>query len=80
MNMASPLSDSFVMSGISPEDRGLASAINSIVWRLPNSGSTIIGGLLLQSGMYSLPFFLAGGFYIVSVSSFYILFRKSPKT
>jgi MFS family permease len=37
MNMASPLLDSFLMSIIPPEDRGLASSLNAIIWTLPNS-------------------------------------------
>ncbi|MHB8568033.1 MAG: MFS transporter [Nitrososphaerales archaeon] len=75
MNVASPLSDSFLMSIISSEERGFASSLNSVIWRIPNSVTTIIGGVLLASGNYSLPFFLAGGFYIVSVSLFYYFFR-----
>ncbi len=75
MNMASPLSDSFLMGIVSREERGLASAINSIVWRLPNSATTIVGGLLLASGRYDLPFILATAFYVVSISLFYKVFR-----
>jgi MFS family permease len=75
MNMSGPLGDSFLMSIISKEERGLASAINSIVWRLPNSASTIVGGMLLASGDYKTPFILATGFYTVSTALMYILFK-----
>lgn len=75
MNMAAPLSDAFLMGIISKEERGLASAINSIVWRLPNSVTTVVGGMLLAAGYYELPFFLAAAFYMVSISMFYITFR-----
>jgi MFS family permease len=77
MNMASPLSDSFLMGNLSPERRGLASALNSIIWRLPNSASTIAGGVILQNGNYSLPFFLAAGFYAMSILLFYTNFRNT---
>jgi predicted MFS family arabinose efflux permease len=75
MMMSSPISDSYLMSIISPEDRGVASAINSIVWRLPNSATTVVGGALLQGGQYELPFLLAASFYIMSIAGFYGTFR-----
>ena len=75
MNMASPLADSFLMGIVSKEERGLASAINSIVWRLPNSATTIVGGALLAAGMYDLPFILATCFYVVSIALFYTIFK-----
>jgi MFS family permease len=75
MNMAAPLTDSFLMGIISKEERGLASAINSIVWRLPHSVTTVVGGVLLGMGYYDIPFFLATAFYAVSISLFYFTFR-----
>lgn len=76
MNMAAPLLDSFLMGIITKEERGLASAINSLVWRLPHSVTTVIGGALLAAGHYDIPFFLASAFYIVSISLFYLTFRN----
>ncbi len=76
MNMASPIMDSYLMSIISAEERGFASALNSLIWRLPNSVSTVAGGIILASGNYELPFFLATGLYAVGISSFYALFRN----
>jgi predicted MFS family arabinose efflux permease len=76
MNMSAPLSDSYLMRIISSQERGFASAINSIIWRLPNGVSTIVGGLILESGSFDLPFLLATGFYAVSTFIFYQTFRK----
>ena len=76
MNMASPISDSYLMSIILPEERGFASSINAITWRLPNSVSTVIGGALLHAKDFYTPFYLAAAFYAVSTASFYVLFRK----
>lgn len=76
MNMSSPIADSFLMGIISPEQRGVASAVNSIIWRLPNSITTIIGGILMQSGNYDLPILLAALFYLVSITGFYAVFRN----
>ena len=76
MNMSSPLADSFLMGIVVPEERGLASSINSVIWRIPNSVTTIVGGVILASGNYMLPFLLAGAFYAVSISLFYPTFRN----
>jgi MFS family permease len=80
MNMASPLSDSLLMSIVDKDSRGFASSLNSVIWRLPNSVTTIFGGLILASGDYSTPFLLAGGFYLVSVALFYYFFRNVTRT
>lgn len=76
MNMSSPLADSYLMGLMSQEERGLASSLNSLIWRLPNSASTIVGGLILSSGNLSLPFFLATGLYVISITLFYSSFRN----
>jgi predicted MFS family arabinose efflux permease len=68
------------MGIISPEQRGLASAVNSIIWRLPNSITTVVGGWLMQQGYLDLPIFLAVGFYVVSISAFYVVFRDVRPT
>jgi MFS family permease len=75
MNMSNPLSDSFLMGIVSKEERGLASAINSIVWRLPHSVTTVVGGILLGMGLYAWPFYLATLFYVASIALFYLIFR-----
>ena len=76
MNMASPLSDSYLMSIIPPEQRSLASAISSLVWRLPNSLTTIAGGVIMASGNLALPFYLATAFYALGIAGFYVAFRN----
>jgi len=80
MNMSSPIGDSFLMGIIAPEQRGLASAVNSIIWRLPNSITTVAGGLLMQAGYLDLPILLAAAFYLVSITSFYVVFRNVRPT
>lgn len=76
MNMSSPLSDSFLMGIIPAEQRSLASAINSLVWRLPNSVTTILGGWIIASGDYGLPIYLGTGLYVVAIAGFYAVFRN----
>ena len=76
MNMSSPLSDSFLMGIVPAEQRSLASAINSLIWRLPNSVTTILGGWIMATGNYGLPIFLATGLYAVGITGFYGVFRN----
>ena len=81
MYMGNPLADSYLMGIIEAQERGLASAVNSVMWELPQSGSTILGGVILGSGSYTSPFLLAALFYAVSISLFYSLFRNlKPRT
>jgi MFS family permease len=87
MNMASPLIDSYLMGIVHPGRRGLGSAIAAIVWRLPNSVTTLIGGYLLYAGLtsgnhflYDLPWILASGLYAVGIALLYTNFRHvKPK-
>lgn len=81
MNMASPLMDSYLMGIIPPDQRGLASAVNSLVWRLPNSITTVLGGMILATGNLELPILLATAFYVVGIVGFYGIFRHvAPHT
>ncbi len=75
MNMASPIMDAYLMGLVSAEERGFASALNTLIWRMPNSASTVGGGWLLNQGQYRSPFLIAGGLYAVGVTLFYVLFR-----
>lgn len=76
MNMAGPILDSYLMGIVTSEERGLASAINSIIWRIPNSVSTVIGGLMFAAGMFELPFIIAAILYMVAITAFYVNFRN----
>ncbi len=80
MNMAVPLLDSFLMGIVSKEERGLASAINAIVWRLPNSASTVAGGYMLAAGEFEAPFYVATALYAVGVTLFYKMFKDVKPT
>ncbi len=80
MNMSSPISDSFLMGIIAPEQRGLGSAVNSIIWRIPNSVTTVIGGIIMGLGYLDLPILLATAFYLVSIALFYAVFRRVRPT
>jgi len=76
MNMAGPLGDSYLMGIMSQDERGLASAINTVIWRIPNSITTVIGGVILATGRFDIPFYLATIFYAVSITLFYTQFKS----
>jgi len=65
----------FRSSFTAQEQRGIMGAVNSLVWRLPNSFSTIAGGIILSSGDCGLPIFLATAFYAVSITLLYFVFK-----
>ncbi|MGA2626526.1 MAG: MFS transporter [Candidatus Bathyarchaeia archaeon] len=80
MNMASPLSDTFLMSMIAEDERAIASSFNVVLWELPNAASTVVGGSLLNKGNLSLPFYLCGALYVTSIVLFYTIFRRTEQT
>jgi len=77
MNMSSPLADTFLMNLIAEDERATASAFNVIIWRVPNAASTLFGASLLSAGELELPFFLCTFLYVLSITLFYALFRKT---
>jgi MFS family permease len=76
MNMSSPLADSLLMNLVAQDERATASALNAVVWRIPNAASTIVGASFLSRGDLSLPFYLCTFLYVSSITLFYALFRK----
>lgn len=80
MNMAGPLMDSFSMSIFPPEQRGLVSALSNVMFRLPNSFGTYLGGFILGAGFLQLPFFIASALYTVGLAGFYVFFARRPST
>ena len=80
MNMSAPLMDSYLMGIIAPDRRGLASSISAIIWRLPNSVSTIVGGFILASGRYDLPWIGASLLYATAIGLLYVNFKNIKPT
>ena len=77
MNMAGPLMDSFSMSIFPPEQRALVSALNNVMFRLPNSFG-LPRRVHLGNGLLQLPFFIASALYTVGLTGFYIFFARRP--
>ena len=77
MNMASPLSQSMIMGLVKDDERGMASGVNTALWRLPNALSTSAGAFLLQVGLLWAPFVFASLLYSFSIALFWGFFRKT---
>jgi MFS family permease len=76
MNMAGPIQSSMLMGSVAEDERGAAAGISSALWRLPNSLSSVIGAWLMGIGLLATPFFLATLLYIISITLFWLFFRK----
>ena len=76
MNMSSPLLDSLLMNLVAQDERATASALNAVVWRVPNAASTVLGAAVLSAGNLNLPFYLCTILYVASITLFYTLFRR----
>src|SRR5438128_3226618 len=57
MNMAGRLAGSYLRVVRALEGSGLASSINTVVWRIPNTITTVIGGLILATGRFDISFY-----------------------
>jgi predicted MFS family arabinose efflux permease len=75
MNMSNPLMDTLIMNIARPENRGFVSALVTIVWRLPNSFSTILAGVLLNFLTFDSLWLIASLFYVIGIAVFYIRFK-----
>lgn len=77
INMAIPLEQSMIMGICMEDERGAASGFSSALWSLPNALSSLVGAYMMGLGFLAAPFFLSGGFYIVSIVLFWYFFHKT---
>ncbi len=76
MNVSNPISMSFMMNNVAPEERGSATGITGIAWNLPYSITSTFGGYIMANISLYLPFLVCGTFYAVSIAMFYGFFRN----
>jgi MFS family permease len=77
MNVSAPLSQSLIIGMVPERERGAASGISAAFWRMPNALSSYPGSALMKDGHLQLPFFMASGLYVASISLFWYWFRKA---
>lgn len=75
-NMAGPITNSFTMGLIHPDERATASSIIQLFDSVPRAYAPTLGGYLISLGLINLPFFITAVLYLASSSLFYFLFRN----
>ena len=60
---------------VGPGRRGLAASLNAISMQIPRAIGPVIGGVLLDSGLFALPMLLAAAFQAVYLALYAITFR-----
>ena len=79
MNMSAPVSTSFLMGAVPPEERSSASAVVGVSFRLPFAVSTTFGAAMMAADP-DFPLFITASLYAVGVTMFYVFFRNVPET
>lgn len=78
-NMCAPLIDSFTMESVDAGERGTVNStlnlFRNVLWGLGGK----LGGFFLQEGNYTLPLFMAVGFYSGAVAVFLLMARKTDR-
>lgn len=77
MNMSSPVMTSFTMSIIRTEERATAASIIQLFDSAPRSFGPAIGGYFYSIGDLDLPFYITAFLYSISITFFFILFRRT---
>jgi len=78
MNMSGPVSSSFLMGAVEPDERSSASAVVGVSFRLPNAISTTFGAAMMAQNPDS-PLYVTTALYVVGVTAFYAFFRGVPE-
>lgn len=75
MNMAQPLYVNFAMEKVSHDEQPLTNALLTIAFTAGWGASASIGGALIESFSYSIPFFTTSALYLVSTFLTFSFFR-----
>lgn len=71
-----PTRQSYVMAVVEPDERSAAAGVTGIARTFGAAASPLLTGLLLSAGLFTVPFFAAGGLKIVYDLLLYQSFRK----
>lgn len=75
MNMAQPLYLNFAMEKVSHDEQALTNALLTIAFTAGWGASASIGGALIESFSYSIPFFTTSALYLLSTFMTFSFFR-----
>ena len=79
MNVTNPIQTALLMDLVASDERASANSMIQAFWDVPNSTSPYFGGYLMKNVSLSLPFFVCGFFYGLSVILFFNLFKSYNK-
>ncbi|MBS3872400.1 MAG: MFS transporter [Firmicutes bacterium] len=74
MNMSGPLVSSFTMEILDPAERATMSSALSMTWTLAWGISARLGGHIMKTYSYNLPYFFTAVLYVLSALAFYYFF------
>jgi len=76
MNMAGPIGSTFAMEVVQSTERATTSGLTVMADMLPRAVSANLGGQMMSSGEYGLPYFYTSVFYITAATFYFGFFRK----
>ena len=76
MNISVPISNTFSMEVVDSRDMASVSSLTSTGNNFAIAAGSLVAGLLLARGAYTLPYLAAGGFYTLAAALFFIFFRR----
>ena len=79
MNMAGPVSSAFFMERLDQEERATAIGVVRTGDSIARGVAANIGGLILASGLYRLPYVLVSGLYVLAIVMFYAFFHEEDE-
>jgi predicted MFS family arabinose efflux permease len=79
MNMAQPVSRTFVMEAVNEEDHGLINSLTAVAWTSSWAISTQIGGIIIEQHGFVPSFWIAIGFYLASAGLYYAFFSRAER-
>lgn len=75
MNIVNPIWDAFMMRFFTKEERATALALRNLSWTATFGIGQLIGGRIFDISL-TMPFFITGGLYALSMVTFWVLFAK----
>jgi len=79
MNMAGPIGSTFAMELVQSAERATTSGLTVMADMLPRAIGAKLGGQMMGSGEYVLPYFYTSLFYITAATFYFWFFRKMEK-
>ena len=77
MNLSIPVSTTFEMELVKPEDQPVTNAISQLSWTGSWALSAQVGGIIIKHISFAASFYVTIVFYLISAICYYVLFRNA---